>query len=123
MLASLVGLTKLRSLHLARNGLTSDQLEAAPPPAPSLTRLVLAGNQLRTVPASVAGLTGLVDLDLSTNMITVLPPAGSYLGASCPRVLWGPTESVYTSSSARARLLMFCPCSRFRTSAMPFNGN
>ena len=80
MLASLAGLTGLRSLRLARNALTSEQLEAAPLPAPHLTKLVLAGNQLRALPAGVAALAGLVDLDLSTTMISALPAAGQYLG-------------------------------------------
>jgi Leucine-rich repeat (LRR) protein len=84
VLASLAGLTGLQSLRLTRNGLTSEQLEAAPLPAPRLTRLVLAGNQLRALPAGVAALTGLVDLDLSATMISALPAAGHYLGTSQP---------------------------------------
>ena len=81
VLSSLAGLSALRSLDLSVNKIAAEHLEAAPLAAPSLTALNLAGNHgLKALPASVAALTGLADLDLRGTILTVLPP-GPYLGA------------------------------------------
>jgi len=81
VVASLAGLTRLRSLNLSNDSVTAEQLEAAAPlAAQHLTKLGLAKNALKILPAFAAAMTSLADLDLSDNSLTALPP-GPYLGA------------------------------------------
>jgi internalin A len=70
-------LTRLRSLHLARN-----QLKVLPPEIGRLTALAtldLAFNQLTTLPPEIGQLTKLTSLDLAVNQITALPPQIGHL--------------------------------------------
>ena len=60
-----------------------------------LTKLVLAKNALKALPAYVAAVTCLADLDISDNPLTTLPP-GRFLGAC--RALPG------------QRLMLACAC-------------
>ena len=80
MVASLAGLPELRSLDLSSNGITVEQLDAAPWEAQHLTKLGLGQNGLKTLPAYVTAMTSLAELDLSGNALTALP-SGRYLGA------------------------------------------
>ena len=81
MLSSLAGLTALRSLDLSMNKIEAEHLEAAHLTAPRLTKLHLCLNHgLKALPASVAAMASLADLDLRGTALAVLPP-GPYLGA------------------------------------------
>ena len=80
VLATLVGLTGLRSLDLSTNSITAEKLEATPLTAQHLTHLSFACNPLKTLPASIAALASLADLNLTGTLLTSLP-AGRYLGA------------------------------------------
>jgi len=92
VLSSLAGLTALRSLDLSMNKIAAEQLEAAHlEAAPRLTRLTLALNhELKALPASVAAMACLADLDLRGTALSVLPP-GPYLGALFPQSCHGTT--------------------------------
>ncbi len=81
MLSSLAGLTALRSLDLSMNKIATEHLETAPLASPRLTRLSLACNQgLKALPASMAAMACLAELDLRGTALSVLPP-GPYLSA------------------------------------------
>ena len=97
MIASLAGLTRLRSLNLSSDSVTAEQLEAAAPlAAQHLTKLGLANNALKKLPAYIAAMTSLADLDLSDNLLTTFPP-GHYLGA-CEKTFGAGLKVAYTNS-------------------------